>query len=120
MSEQENDTPNTLNEEIEEVNPTEQEVFETLNAATESLVVLTEMCSDAREFSAVARHAIKNEQPEMAVAILTCLIERLDVLLLREYSGQEDYDLVELVQEKMSQPNPYIENIKSISEEDDG
>lgn len=93
---QDNNKPITVEEALKEVNS----AIIALNAAVQ-------LCEDSRQFMAVARLAIKNNNPELARVILTVMIERIDPFLQDLYTPVSDADLVDIVKKKMESKGPW-------------
>lgn len=81
----------------------EEELAEKLLVVSDSLVSVVSKCEDARQFAAVARLAITTGQPDMALSLLTILIERIDTIMNGYYDNTPDEELVDIVEEKMKE-----------------
>lgn len=72
----------------------------------ESLLKSVAIIEDCRKFMAVSRHALTTNT-EIAEALLTFMIARLDPILNNIYSATPDHAFVNSVLEKIKNPNSY-------------
>lgn len=123
-----------MNDENIEKNITPEEAYNEVLAATDALVSVVSVCEEARQFMAVARLAIKNNNAELATIIISIMIERMDPILQDFYKDIPDGELVDIVKKRIEEPKIWnngeieyvklsredIEQLKATNIEDDG
>ena len=78
----------------------EEDLVQQFESVSEALVHTVASLEDARQFAGVARLAIRNQENQMALALIDTMISRLDIIL-KEYKDVDDEELVDFVMEKM-------------------
>lgn len=93
-----------MNDENIEKNITPEDAYKDVLAATDALLGVVGVCEEARQFMAVARLAIKNNNSNLATTILSIMIERMDPVLQDFYKDIPDTDLVDTVKQRIENP----------------
>ena len=78
----------------------EEELVRQFEAVSEALVHTVSTLEEARQFAGVVRLAIRNQENMMALAMVSAMIDRMDIIL-KEYKDVDDMELVDIVTEKM-------------------